>query len=134
MAVIIPDSARVTIVNEFFQGAVFLELFRNDVYPGLDDVFSDYQSLGVPFQTLGFGDWTIPSPGAQGEIRATATPKVFSTSSNYLVGIPIYGYYVYESAFTGGINLLWAERVDAGPFIIPAPTTTITVILNLLFQ
>lgn len=131
MSVVTVDSSRTEAVTSFLGGSFFLDLFINDVFPGLDDEFINYQTLGIGFLTIGFSDWTISAPGTQGEIRATAT-KTFIVNQNR-IGVPVYGYFVYESTVTGP-NLLWAERLGEAPFTIIRIGAKITVILNLLFQ
>lgn len=119
MPLIIPTAGAVKLLDELRPGlnagGPQLALYQNDITPGPDTVFADFQPCNFEgyggAQTLTFPDAAIPT--ADGAAVISAQPVVF-TCTGPAVPQRVFGYFVYYNV---GPTLLWAERLQQRLFM-----------------
>jgi hypothetical protein len=119
MTIVCPDVGEVLLLkymlNHTAATDVKMHLYVSDITPAEDDVVGDYtpneaSDSYYTAATLTGTSWTVAT--VTGTSSATYAQQVFSFSGT----ANVYGYYVTDNADT---NLLWAERFDAAPFLLP---------------
>jgi len=120
MTIVCPDVGEVLLLkymlNHTAPTDVKMHLFVSDITPAEDDIIGDYSGdeaadSSYTAATLTGASWTVAT--AAGTTTASYAQQVFSFAGT----ADVYGYYVTDNAST---NLLWSERFDAAPFLLPS--------------
>lgn len=119
MTIVCPDAGEVLLLqymlNHTAATDVKMHLYTSNITPAEADVVGDYSpsepSDGLyTAATLTGINWVVAT--VAGTTTATYAQQVFSFSGSDSV----YGYYVTNNAST---SLLWAERFNVAPFLLP---------------
>lgn len=132
MTLVCPNSGEIIllkyIVGLVDAGNPVLHLYGNDVTPADTTVIGDLTectSAGYAPVTLTSVNWTVVQDGLTGVTTAQYTQRSFAFST----AARTYGYYVTDTSN----NLLWLERFDGAPYVMPDDGGSVAVVpaLNL---
>ena len=104
-----------------------LRLFKNDFNPNKLTVYSDLveaDQLGYVPITLNQSDWVVET------LSNITTASYPEQTFNFSTNTQVYGYYV-TSTVDSDNYILWIERFNDAPFILPSDGGDISITLNI---
>lgn len=113
ITLVVPNSADLLMLSYILNRSTLLRLFTNNLTPGKTTVIGDItEASGSGYNNLSLsgGSWTIAT--ADGTNSGTYAQQTFTLTG----AITVYGYYLT----TTSNQLLFAERFDTAPYVLPS--------------